>query len=105
MKLTVGNYPITVSELGRAFVPGNSGTHTIKFVLASDGSVVPGGSASLIMAGGTAGQFNYIALANPIALQPNTIYYLVKSSSVFLDGATWIPVGAGSVSYVPPNFK
>ncbi|MBZ5676447.1 MAG: hypothetical protein LAP61_19595 [Acidobacteriia bacterium] len=128
MKLTIGDYPVTVSELGRAFVPGNSGTHTIKFVLASDGSDVPGGSASVIMAGGTAGQFNYTALANPITLQPNTAYYLVSqeliggdfwydynllstttagivNSAVYWDGASWIPVGAGTVSYVPPNFK
>ena len=95
MKLTVGPYPVTVSELGRAFVPGNSGTHTIKFVQASDETDVPGGSASVIMAGGTAGQFSYTALANPI----------IVNSAVYWDGASWISVGAGTVSYVPPNFK
>ena len=68
-------------------MPGNSGTHTIKFVLASDGSDVPGGSASVIMAGGTVGQFNYTALANPITLQPNTVYYLV--SQELIGGDFW----------------
>ena len=80
------------------------------------------------MAGGTVGQFNYTALVNPITLQPNTVYYLVSQelsggdfwydhnlistttaavvdSAVYWDGAAWIPVGAGAVSYVPPNFK
>lgn len=128
MKLTVGSYPVTVSEVGRLWVPGNSGTHTVKFVQASDGTDVPGGSASVIMAGGSSGQFSYTALANPITLQPNTVYYLVSqeliggdywydynlistttaaivNSAVYWDGAAWIPVGAGTVSYVPPNFK
>ena len=128
MKLTVGDYPVTVSELGRAFAPGNSGTHTVKLVQASDGTDVPGGSASVIMAGGAAGEFSYAALASPITLQAQYHYYLVSqeltggdfwydhntistttaaivNSAVYWDGASWVPVGAGSTSYVPPNFK
>lgn len=36
MKITVSGSAITVTQLGRYFVSGNSGTHTLKIVRASD---------------------------------------------------------------------
>ena len=128
MKLTIGATPVTVSALGRIFVAGNSGVHTVKLVKASDGGDVAGGSVSLSMTGGTAGQFSYVTLASSITLQANTSYYLVSQetqggdqwydfgsvsttsagvvdNAVWWSGTSWMAAGAGTVSYVPPNFK
>lgn len=127
MKLTVGNAPLTVTSLGRIFLSGNTGSHTVKLVRASDGGDVPGGSASVPMAGGTAGQFQYVSLASPITLPANTAYYLVSqevvggdkwyehgsvsstgvaavNSSVYFYNGSWISVDGPNTSYGPPNF-
>src|SRR6185295_9720690 len=72
---------IVVSALGRIFIAGNSGTHTVKLVNATNGTDVSGGAVSIVMAGGTAGQFTYVSLANSITLPANTAYYLVSSES------------------------
>ena len=116
-----------MTALGRIFLTGNSGTHTVKLVRANDGVDVPGGSASVAMAGGTVGQFQYVFLASPIALQANTAYYLVSqetsggdqwyehgalsstgvaavNSSVYFYNGSWIPVDGSGTSYGPPNF-
>lgn len=126
MKFTVGASPLTVTSLGRVCVAGNSGTHTIKLVLASDGTDVAGGSLSLDMTSCTAGQFKYAALASPVVLSPSTAYYLASletnlgdqwydsdavtsaavgtvNSSVYFDGA-WNLFGTSNTSYVPANF-
>jgi hypothetical protein len=128
MKLTVGTNPLTVSALGRIAVNGNSGTHSIKLVKASDGTDVTGGSVLLSMSGGTPGQFSYAALASPITLQANTAYYLVSqelqggdqwydygtvsttsaatvNNAVYGDGTSWALVGGSNVAYGPPSFK
>jgi Big-like domain-containing protein len=129
MKLTVGSNDVTISALGRIFIAGNSGTHSVELVRVSDGATVPGGSVSLSMAGGTVGQFSYAPLANPITLQANTSYYLVSqefaggdqwydygtlstsasaavNSAVYsYDGVNWYTVSGSNTSYVPPNFK
>lgn len=131
MKITVGAQPITVTSLGRIFVSGNTGTHTVKIVRASDGTDVPNGSVPIPMSGGTAGQFKYIDLATPVTLQDNTSYYIaskeVKNGDYWYDsntvvsstsaatvngrvtstnGTTWDASGgvAGRV-YVPVSFK
>jgi hypothetical protein len=127
MKLTVGATPVTVTALGRIFLTGNIGTHTVKLVRASDGTDVPGGSVSVAMTGGTAGQFQYVLLGSPVTLLANTAYYLVSleaiggdkwydygtvsstsvatvNSSVYLNGTTWTPVSGSNSSYVPVSF-
>jgi hypothetical protein len=128
MKFTAGPSGMTVSSLGRLFVAGNSGTHTIKLVRASDGTDVPGASVALSMAGGSAGLFSYASLASPITLQPNTAYYLVSqetlggdqwydygaisttsaatvNNAVYSANGAWFLVGGPNQSYVPPNLK
>ena len=62
MQFTVGAAPLNVTALGRIFVPGNTGTHTVKLIRASDKTEVPGGSAVVSLADGTAGQFVYAQL-------------------------------------------
>jgi hypothetical protein len=129
MKITVGPQPVTVYALGRIFISGNTGTHTVKLVRASDS--VDLASVSLPMSGGTAGQFKYLNLTTPIRLAANTSYYVaskevnngdywydsnttVTSTSVATvngrvtstNGTTWDTSGAvpGNV-YVPVDLK
>lgn len=125
-KFTIGAANVTITSLGRVFATGNTGTHTVKIVLASDGSNVPNASVSLSMTGGTAGQFWYATLANPVTLQANTSYYLVSqeqsggdswydygivsptslaaiNNAVYFDGTKWVLVGGANYSYVPLN--
>lgn len=128
MKFTVGANAISVSSLGRVCVAGNSGTHTIKLVNASNGTDVPGGSLALSMAGCSAGQFWYGQPAGAITLPANGVYYLVSleasggdqwydyggvsstnaatvNNSVYsFGGSSWIAVSMANTSYVPPNF-
>ena len=97
MKFTVGASNLTVSALGRIFITGNSGTHIVKLVQAANGADVPGGSVSVSMVGGVAGQFKYIALGSPVTLQANTAYYLVTQE--VNGGDQWY--GTGSVFSMP----
>jgi len=128
MKVTVGGSPLLVYTTGRICVAGNSGMHAVKFVAASSGTDVPGGTVSVNMSGCTAGQFQYASLPSAVTLQPNTQYYLASqeasggdqwydfgaisstadaavNSSIYFDGTNWIPVGAANSSYVPIDFQ
>ncbi len=77
MEVQVGATPITVNSLGRIFVTGNAGSHSIKIVLASTGQDVPGGSVTF-QPEGTNGQYTYVSLQSPITLNANTTYYIVS---------------------------
>src|SRR5215831_2759897 len=129
MKLTVGAEALSVMELGRIFVSGNTGTHTLKLVKASDGTDIPGSSISLAMTGGTAGQFKYVTLPAPVLLLANTAYYVVSqetsggdqwydsntsltvtsaatvNSGIFRNGTTWTTGGTTNNSFLPVDFK
>jgi hypothetical protein len=130
MKFTVGSNALSVSALGRIFVTGNSGTHTVKLVQASNGADVPGGSVSVSMVGGVSGQFKYVALGSPVTLQANTAYYLVSqetsggdqwydsgtvssttaaavNNSIYSynNSGTWNSYNSANTSYVPVNFQ
>lgn len=80
--ITTGNYPLTVSSLGRLFYEGNAGEHTLKLVNAATGADVEGSTVTVSMAGGTVDQVVYGDLAAPITLEPNTTYYLLSSEDV-----------------------
>jgi hypothetical protein len=130
MKFTVGSTPLTVTSLGRIFVTGNSGTHTVKVVNAGTGADVAGASVSINMSTGTPSNgFKYVALAAPVILTANTAYYLVSQETSGGDqwydfntvlttttGATvnnavsrpsnsWVAAGTANNSYVPVDFK
>lgn len=92
MRLLVGPNPLRVTRLGRMMAPGNSGTHLVKLVRADTGADVPGGSASITMAGGTPGQFKYGALATAVTLGPFTTYYLVSKEAA--GGDQWHDVNS-----------
>jgi hypothetical protein len=110
-------------------VAGNSGMHTVKFVAASTGADVAGGSVQVNMTGCSGGQFVYSSLATAITLAANTNYYLVSlevsggdywldyspggitttnvasvTKAIYFSGG-WIAVAGPNTSYVPANFQ
>lgn len=129
MEFTPGASGMTVHSLGRLFVAGNSGTHTVQLFVASSRKAVSGASVSISMAGGTPGQFVYVNLPSPVTLKANTAYYLVSeettggdqwydsgtvtttsvgavNTSIWSsDGNTWYPGKLGEYTYVPVNLK
>jgi hypothetical protein len=78
--ITTGANPLQVTELGRYFVSGNSGTHMLKLVNVN-GADVAGGSVSVSLSGGQAGSFVYGTLASPVTLNPHGVYYLVSQET------------------------
>jgi hypothetical protein len=129
MEFTVGASGMLANDLGRICIAGNSGAHTVKLVSASTGNDIAGGSVGVSMAGCTAGQFSYTALASPIVLTANSSYYLVSDESYggdqwydfgtvstttsgvvnnavySSDSVNWNLIGGANQSYVPPNLK
>jgi hypothetical protein len=130
MKFTVGSSPVTVTSLGRIYVTGNTGTHTVKIVTASSGADLAGASVSINMSTGSPSNgFKYAALAAPITLAANTAYYLVSqetsggdqwydfntvlttttkatvNNAVSRPSNSWVAAGTANNSYVPVDFK
>jgi hypothetical protein len=130
MKVTLGAAPVTVTSLGRIYVAGNTGTHTVKIVNAGTGSDVAGASVSINMAAGTAANgFKYLALATPVTLSANTAYYVVSqetsggdqwydfntvltttnvgavNNAIQRPSNSWVAAGGANNSYVPVDFK
>ncbi|QGQ99160.1 hypothetical protein EHS13_31940 [Paenibacillus psychroresistens] len=127
-KITVGSTPITVTQLGRYYVAGNSGTHTLKIVNASTGADLA--SSVINMSTGTADGlgFKYVALNTPQTLAANTAYYIVSletnggdqwydgntaltatsaaviNSNVYKNGS-YVTSGSTGNSFGPVNFK
>jgi hypothetical protein len=83
MRITVGPQPITLRSLGRMFIAGNSGTHTVKIVRESDNADVA--SVSVPMVGGTNGEFKYVSLSSAVTLDANTNYYVVSEEANGMD--------------------
>jgi len=124
----VGSAPITVTELGRWVVSGNSGNHTVQ-LFNSNGTPVSGASVTVNTAGQTAGQFAYSPLNTPLTLAPNTTYAVMSqevsggdqwydygNTQITLNGvasgayAVWAPpftgaVGGSGRSYGPVNLR
>ncbi len=130
MQIVVGASPITVSQLGRIVTPGNTATHTIKLVMASDGTDLTGGTTTVATAGGASGQFRYGMLPGSIVLAAGATYFLVTqetsggdawydyncamtTTTAAADTAAvwgrgvgdWHSIGGGGQSYVPVDFK
>ncbi len=101
MRITVGNTPITISALGRIVAPTSSQTHTLKLVLASNGTDVSGGSTTVNPSGGTLGGFVYGNLASPLTLTANTSYYVLSQETIGagINGMTSTP------PWYPPRWR
>lgn len=128
-KMTTGAQPVTISSLGRQCSSGNSLTHDLKLIRASDNATLA--SVNVSMSGCTVGQFKYGTLASAVTLSANTAYLLVShevGADTFHDwtgtvlstmsvatvnhgvyttngGVTWGPAGSTGNSYVPLDFK
>ena len=92
MEITSGASPLTVGELGRWVVPGNSGSHSLKLVNAATGATL--GSASVATAGSTSGQFKYAALSPAVTLAPNTVCYVLSQEAA--GGDQWYDFNAAA---------
>ena len=77
-----GSSNLTVTSLGRLVAGGNTQTHTVELVDASNNAVL--GSVSVDTSGATAGQFAYAPLASAVTLLAGHTYYVV--SQEFSDG-------------------
>jgi hypothetical protein len=101
MKFTVGSTAMTVSQLGRWCVAGNTQTHIVKLVTASSGADFTGGSVSINTQGCTGSQYQYAALSPSVTLAANTAYLLVSqefaNSDQFYD---YSPVTSTSAAVV-----
>jgi len=78
MGMHIGAAPVEVKTLGRFKVGGNMGTHIVKLVDAATKADVPGGSVSVDLSGGNAGEFVYGTLAAPVTLSAGLDYYLIS---------------------------
>lgn len=87
MRVVVGDAPLLVTDLGRLTLPGNSGTHHVKLVRASDGVDVPGGEATVSMLDGAPGSFQFVRLPSAVKLDAKAAYYVVSWESA--GGDTW----------------
>ncbi len=79
--ITTGANAVQVTQLGRYFLFGNTGSHTVKIVNASTGVDVSGGSVTVNLTDGQSGAFIYETLASPVTLNPNTSYYIVSQET------------------------
>ena len=77
MKITIGATPLTLYELGRWVVAGNTAAHTVKIVDAATNLDVAGASVSVATLGAPVG-FQYTPLATPVTLAANTAYYILS---------------------------
>ena len=128
-KITVGTSPIVVTDLGRWVKSGNSQTHTLHMVRASDNVEVAGARVTVNTSGATSGQFLFGTLAAPVTLEANGVYYVLSqetnagdgwydtntpvtptigmtlNASVLVDSTGAITLTTGSVSCGPVSFK
>ena len=86
VSMTTGASALQVTQLGRMYLSGNTGTHTVKIVNASTGADLPGGSATVNFSSGQPGSLVYATLVAPVTLQANTNYYVVSQETA---GGDW----------------
>ncbi|HEY1050315.1 MAG TPA: hypothetical protein VGE39_11190, partial [Prosthecobacter sp.] len=79
MEFTTGSSVLTVSQLGRWVVAGNSGAHQVRLVNATTGAVLA--TASVTTAGQPAGQMAYTALPAVVNLAASTRYHLLSQEA------------------------
>ncbi|MDD5262282.1 MAG: family 16 glycosylhydrolase, partial [Methylacidiphilales bacterium] len=76
-RFTTGGSPVVINSVGRWVISGNSQSHVVKLIDASNGVDVPNGSASVNTAGQPAGAFAYANLTTPVTLAANHDYFLM----------------------------
>jgi hypothetical protein len=123
-QINIGSTPMTVTALGRLYVAGNTGSHTVQMVDAVSKAVV---TAAMVRPSiGAAGQFTYVGLSTPVTLPANSNYFLVSQetsggdrwydygpvtaasavtipNALYGSGGSWGTYGTTNQSYVPVN--
>lgn len=77
MQIVIGGSPITVSQVGRWVVSGNSGTHSVE-IYNSGGTLVASGTVNT--SGATSGAFAYAA-CTPVVLAAGGTYYVISQET------------------------
>jgi hypothetical protein len=100
-EFTVGSSPMTVYSLGRWVASGNTGTHAVSLVQASNGATVA--TANVVTAGAPAGAYTYTTLGTPVVLTANTAYYLLSEEASpgdqwYNDTTALTTTGAGTIN-------
>lgn len=85
MEFTTGASVLTVSELGRWVVAGNSATHSVKLIEKATGTTLA--SVSIATSGAPAGQVKYAALPAVVTLAAGASYYLLSQETA--GGDSW----------------
>ncbi|OPZ86471.1 MAG: putative major pilin subunit [bacterium ADurb.Bin429] len=93
---TVGASPLTVTALGRLFITGNAGTHTLGIVKTSDSSVVTSVSITAGGAGAVNNQHQWVTLPAPVTLAASTGYTMLTQETS--GGDQWFEVSAISLT-------
>ncbi len=130
-EITIGGANITVTELGRWVISGNSASHAISIISGATGSGgTTVGTVTVNTSGATASAFLYGTLGSPIVLTAGVTYAVVSHevnggdlwlnenttttttgdasiihSKFKIDGGTWNAGGSTNVGFVLPNFK
>ncbi len=98
-QFTVGGSPITVSDLGRWVISGNSSTHTVGIYNSSYSAL---GTVTVNTSGAPAGAYLYTTLGSPIVLSASTSYYLLSdetnSGDQWYDDDTAITMGSAAAA-------
>lgn len=85
MVVTVGPASLTLITLGRAYAPGNTGTHNIKIVDQATKADIPGSLVSVTMVPAVPGEFQYAGLPAPVTLDAGRTYYIVALEMAMAD--------------------
>lgn len=102
-RITVGSSAVTIDQLGRWVVSGNSQSHQLKLVNSTTNVDVSGSAITVNTSGATPGQYLYGALAAPVTLSAGGSYYLVSQEnyggdSWYDSNTTVTPTSAASVA-------
>ena len=125
MKITVGINPISVTDLGRYYLPSNTATRTLGIFDTSGTQLV---TADIDMSAGYVDRlgYKYVILSSPVVLSANTSYYVASledntqqwyeynsvltptsdlsiNSAVYESNGTWNTYGGSGNCYGPVN--
>jgi hypothetical protein len=93
MQFTVGNLPLTVTDLGRWVVGGNTGMHNVSIIDVVSNTMVASASVPTFATGSNA--FSYVALNGNATLRANTTYAIVSEEQ--LGGDAWLSCETNNV--------
>lgn len=103
MGIRVGAIPMIVKTLGRMAVADGGSSHLMKIVDGATKADIPGGSATVLPAPGTAMTFVYAPLPAAVTLNPGQDYYIVSREQdmgdQFFDSSTAVTT-TGAVTMV-----